>query len=466
MIISFLTMIFFLLGTFFLTAISSAFRRIHKRDSKKQIIAAGKWFFYRRFHLYFFPDHEYEGLFFATICGQNIARCCFVANAVIFLLATPLFQHLSGHILTTQPQADEYTTFWIILCSLSLLLISFIVGEYLPRILGLQLPEKVIRFCTPLASIFMFLAFPLTFFFLKISHSFSRTIYFDHLHEPEAQAKQEIINIIHEAQLNPSINRHDKKIIESVLSFGERIAREVMVPRVNIFSINTKTTIKEAAALIAAEGYSRTPIYQNTVDEIVGVVMYKDILTKYREYEEKGNDLSIISAPVETIQKNVLYTPETKKISNLLQEFRKKQVHLAIVVDEYGGTEGIVTIEDILEEIVGDIADEYDDEKALYALQPDGSWIVDARMNIFDVEDLLEINIPEEGDYDTIGGYVYHCAGTIPSKGFIIHQDAFELEILDSNERVVEKVRIKPLREKTIDSKKLLKRELQNYDGQ
>jgi len=458
-IISFLTMIFFLLGTFFLTAVSSAFRRIHKRDTKKQIIAAGKWFFYRRFHHYFFPEHEYEGLFFATVCAQNIARCCYVASAVFFLLATPLFKHLSGVVLTTQPQSDEFTTFWIVLCSLSLLLLAFVFGEYLPRILGLRLPEKVIRFCTPLSSLFMFLAFPVTFLFLKLSHSFSRTIYFDHLHEPETQAKQEIINIIHEAQLNPTINRHDKKIIEAVLSFGERIAREVMVPRVNVFSINAKTSIKEAAALIAAEGFSRTPIYQNTVDEIVGVVMYKDILSKYRLYEENNNDETILAAPVETIQKNVLYTPETKKISNLLQEFRKKQVHLAIVVDEYGGTEGIVTIEDILEEIVGDIADEYDDEKELYALQPDGSCIVDARMNIFDVQDLLEINIPEEGDYDTIGGYVYHCAGTIPSKGFVIHQDAFEIEILDSNERVVETVRIKPLHTKYADAHNAVKEE-------
>jgi len=219
-----------------------------------------------------------------------------------------------------------------------------------------------------------------------------------------------------------------------------------MVPRVNVFSLPAETTIKEAARVITAEGYSRVPIYSNTIDEISGVLMYKDILRKYREYAEKNNDPKILEASIESIKKNVIYTPETKKISNLLQEFRKKQVHLAIVVDEYGGTEGIVTIEDILEEIVGDIADEYDEKQVLQVMQPDGSWIIDASLSIFEVEELLDIDIPQDGNYDTIGGYVFHCAGTIPSKGFIIHQDQFELEIIDSNERVVEKVRIKPVK--------------------
>lgn len=432
---------------------TSAFRRVYRHDSKMHVLM-GKGFFYRPFHMYFFPENEYEGLFFAAVCAQNIARYCYVGSMVFFLLETPLFLDnvtpLQYQAQTSPlPEQPAFSAFWIGLCILLFLLLSFVITEYLPRILGTRLPEKVLRFCAPFSSIFMFLAFPITFIFLKLSQSFSRTAYFDHLYEPDAQAKQEIIDIIQEAQLSPGINRHDKKLIESVLSFRERIAREVMVPRVNVFSLPADISIKKAAALISAEGYSRIPVYRNTVDEITGILMSKDILTKYREYEENNNRESILDAPIETIQKNVIYTPETKKISNLLQEFRKKQVHLAIVVDEYGGTEGIVTIEDILEEIVGDIADEYDVEQELYVQQADDIWTIDASMNIFDVEELLDINIPQESDYDTIGGYVFHCAGTIPSKGFVIHQDEFELEVLDSNERVVEKVRIKRLKPKT-----------------
>ena len=440
--IAFLVTVFFLSGTFFLTALSSAFRRIHRKSSRKHLLAAGKFFFYRPFHLFFFPTHEYEGMFFATICAQNVTRFCYAASAMIFLLNTPLFQkNLIG-----SPHLYDFTWFWICLCFLAFILLSFVLGEYIPRILGTTMPEKVLRFFSPFCSIFMFLAFPITFLFLKISQTFSRTVYFDHIHEPTTEAKQEIIDLIQKAPLSPDINPHDKKLIESVLSFRERIAREVMVPRVNVFSLSADLSIKEAARLLAPEGFSRIPIYRNTVDNVIGVLMYKDLLAKYREYEESGNDAKILDAPIETIQKNVLYTPETKKISNLLQEFRKKQVHLAIVVDEYGGTEGIVTIEDILEEIVGDIADEYDQEEQLFIAQPDGSWIVDAHTNIFDVEEQLKIKISQEGDYDTIGGFVFHQAGAIPSKGFAIHQEDFEMEVIDSNERSIEKVRIKPIR--------------------
>lgn len=448
LIISFFATLFFLIGTFFLTAVTSAFRRIHKRDSKKLLLSTGKLFFYRPFHLYFFPQHEYEGLFFAAVCAQNVVRFFYAASAVLFLQATPLFHHEFSGLNDSGMHASDFAWFWIVLIVFILVLLSFFIGEYLPRKLGMQLPEKTLRVCTPFSSIFMYLVFPITYFFLKISHSFSKSVGFEHMHEADAQAKQEIIDIIEETRFTPEINRHDKVLIESVLAFRERIAREVMVPRVDVFSLSAETSIKEAANLLAAEGYSRTPIYRNSVDNIVGVLMYKDILTKFREYEQRGNDSSILEAPIETIQKNVLYTPETKKISNLLQEFRKKQVHLAIVVDEYGGTEGIVTIEDILEQIVGDIEDEYDDEEELFFLQSDGTWIVDARMNILDAQDQFNINIPQEGEYDTVGGYIFACAGAIPSKGFVIHQDDFEIEIVDSNERVVEKIRIKPLHNK------------------
>jgi len=186
--------------------------------------------------------------------------------------------------------------------------------------------------------------------------------------------------------------------------------------------------------LLEKEGYSRVPVYKGSIDQIIGVLMYKDIL---KMHTERG-----LEEPVERFVKNVIYTPETKKISQLLQEFRKKQMHMAIVVDEYGGTAGIVTIEDILEEIVGEIADEYDEEAALFRPAGKGCWVVDAKMNLLDLEEELGIKIPEEGQYDTIAGYVFFKLGTIPEKGVVIHHDDFELEILTSSDRLVEKVKI------------------------
>lgn len=248
--------------------------------------------------------------------------------------------------------------------------------------------------------------------------------------------QEELLEIIQDIADSKLLNEHDKKLVSAVLHFRDRIAREVMVPRVNLFAIPHDLTIKDAGALIEKEGYSRIPVYKSSVDNIIGVLMYKDVLIEYMHNR--------LMKPVETIIKNVIYTPETKKISALLQEFRKKQIHMAIVVDEYGGTAGIVTIEDILEEIVGEIADEYDTEAALFKPAGKGSWIVDARMNILDLDEELGIKIPEEGEYDTVAGYIFFCLGTIPQKGAIIHHDTFELEILSSNDRVVEKVKITP----------------------
>jgi putative hemolysin len=430
-------MVFFLLGTFVLTALSSACRRIHKQDLKKHFTDLGNLFFYRSVQLFFFPDHEYEAIFFSTICAQNITRFCSAALIVVF-----------GQSIATV-ELSFHGIGWIvfIVSLLPILAIFFIITDYLPRIFGTQMPVVAIRLCAPLASVFMFLSFPIIFIILKLSHFLSQTIYFDYLQEPAAQAKQEIIDIVQKARLSPQLDPHDKKLIASVLKFRELIVREVMVPRVDLFCLPIEMSIKEAAKLLENEGYSRVPVYHDTIDNIVGVLMYKDILSKYREYLEKGNALAVLEAPIETIQKNVLYTPETKKISQLLQEFRKKQMHLAIVVDEYGGTEGIVTIEDTLEEIVGDISDEYDEEEeALFIPQADGCWIVDPRMSILSAEEKLGLIIPQEGEYDSIGGFIFHCAGAIPAKGFVIHREDFEIEILSSNERSIEKVRIKPLR--------------------
>jgi CBS domain containing-hemolysin-like protein len=428
-------------GIFLLTALSSAFRRLHKDDSQKQIDALGSLFFYRPLHYFFLGSQGFEGLFFSTLCAQNISRFFYAVFTYVFISHTHLFYQAP----TAESSFYDFSIFWIILSFFAFILLGVIFGDFLPRMFGTRMPTTAIRLCAPLSSIFLFLVFPISFIFLKLSQSLSRTFYFDQFQEPEVQAKKEIIDIIERADLGPDINRHDKQLIESVLNFKERIAREVMVPRIQLFCLPSTTTIREAARLLYSEGYSRTPVYKNNIDNIIGLLMYKDIQIKYMEYVDKGHDDKILDMPIESLIKPPIYTPETKKLSNLLQEFRKTQVHLAIVVDEYGGTEGIVTIEDILEAIVGDIADEYDEMEQPYKALPDKSWIVDAKLNILDVEEELDIKIPQEADYDTIGGYLYHRAGTIPLPGFIIHHEDFEIEVLSSSERSVDKVRIRAL---------------------
>ena len=151
---------------------------------------------------------------------------------------------------------------------------------------------------------------------------------------------------------------------------------------------------------------------------------------------------SALEEPIKRYMKNIHYCPETKKISSLLQEFRKKQTHLALVVDEYGGTSGLVTIEDILEEIVGDIADEYDDIETFTQKVDATHWIVDARVNILDLEEETGIKIPQYGEYDTVAGYVFFRLGAIPVSGHVLHHDEYDMKILTCNDRMVEKVEI------------------------
>ena len=241
------------------------------------------------------------------------------------------------------------------------------------------------------------------------------------------------------AKLSPQ----DKKMIEAAVRFQTKIAREVMVPRIDMFMLSCQTTVKEAAKLLQAEGFSRVPVFKESVDQIVGLLMFRDILSRYMAFQVDPSSKSSLETPIESLLKPILYTPETKKISNLLQEFKKKQSHLAIVVDEYGGTAGMITIEDILEEIVGDIEDEYDDEEDLYAKLSEGVFLVDGRLTVMDAQDELGIVLPQEGEYDTIGGFIFQRAGAIPEKGFKVQLDECELEVVKSNDRRIEKVKIK-----------------------
>lgn len=429
-----------LLGLFCLTAVNTAFRSLQRKESKKQLNLTGKLFFYRYLSRFFFPKHEYEDLYFASMFAQNVTRFGY-AILSLFLLEKLNLIMWSYH---PNTQSDTFSLQWPwgFLTLTSLLLLLFFAGDFLGRIIGNLYPNYSIKLAAPIISCFMTLLFPFTFLFLKCFHKLPSPLYFDPTHEPTQEAKQEIIEIIEESNLNTHLDPHDKKLIESVMEFKDRIAREVMVPRVDIFGLSYETPIEDAATLIYKEGYSRIPVYKDTLDNIIGVLMYKDVLAKYMEHASKG-DKAILQTPISTLVKSVLYTPETKKISHLLQEFRKQQVHLAIIVDEYGGTEGIVTIEDILEEIVGDIADEYDEEEALFIPLPEGGWLIDGRMGILDIEEQLGIEIPQDGDYDTIGGYIFHETGTIPAKGYIITKPNFELEVIRSNDRRVEKLRIK-----------------------
>ncbi len=404
----------FLLGSSLMTGITSSMQRMGKSQAEtiaKRQKGPAKWLFRKEAR-----DH----LSYALSITKNILLICFTITAFDFA-----FQFLPSDL-----TAKEFIAAALIVLGSSML------SDYLFRILSLYWPHSFFRGCCQISSLFIILFWPLSIALFKILKAILPTSE----GFTSFRMKDKILEILHDSEFAPYMDPNDQKLILSVVTFKERIAREVMVPRVDMYALSADTPVKEAAESFLQQGYSRIPIWKDTVDNIIGTLYYKDLLNLYFVSEK---DHQTLTQPVEKLIKPIVYTPETKKISELLQEFRSKQIHLAIVVDEYGGTEGIVTIEDILEELVGEIADEYDDdEEALYTVLPSGGWIVDAKMTIIDIEDELGIKIPQNPEYDTIGGFIFHKAGAIPTKGWSLHHDDFDLEVLSSSERTLEKIRI------------------------
>ena len=425
-----------LVGLFALAATNQALRRIHRTEIAKIPDLLESIWYYRLIHKQIFSGQAFDSVYFIVVCTQCILRFLYAFSVLLFL------RHLEIFPFNPQPLQTLGPYLLTIAQYIFAVIIYIFIGEIIPKAFGIHKPESAIRLMSYFSSIYMILFIPLSYPLLALYRLFTRSSITDELTEPQMQVKQELIEMIQDADTGATLDPIDKELIESVVTFRSRIAREVMVPRVDIFALPGKTTIKEAARQLEEEGYSRIPVYKNSVDEVIGILMYKDILLKYMEFAEHPDRPEILNAPIETIVKKTMYTPETKRITHLLQEFRKKQLHLAIVVDEYGGTEGIVTIEDILEEIVGEIADEYDEDTELFSRLTTGTWLLDARMSIIDIEEELDIKIPQDADYDTIGGYIYHRTGTIPSRGFVIDHDDFKIEVMKSNERGVEKVKM------------------------
>ncbi len=248
-----------------------------------------------------------------------------------------------------------------------------------------------------------------------------------------AMTERELQAMINESEEEGLINEEEGEMLHSIFEFGETIVREVMVPRTDMICCPTNATLKELLDAIIGSGHSRIPVYEGTNDRIVGVVYAKDLLKYWGRKEAEVNIARVMRTPY--------FVPETKNIEDLLQEFRTKRVHMAIAIDEYGGTSGLITIEDLIEEIIGDIQDEYDVEEEWILEQEDGSVIVDGRLNIEELEDHFEITIPRE-KFDTVGGYLFNLLGHVPLEGEEIRDEDLVMTVLESDERKIRKVKV------------------------
>lgn len=221
--------------------------------------------------------------------------------------------------------------------------------------------------------------------------------------------EEEIHSIIDVGEQEGVINRDEHAMIDAVLDLGDTLVREILVPRTEMVAVEIATPITEVLETIIEAGHSRIPVYEGDVDHIAGILYAKDLLKLWGKLPE---EISIRS-----ICRKAYFIPETKTTADLLKEFKVRRVHMAVAVDEYGGTSGIVTIEDILEEIVGEIQDEHDPvEQSGMSRLDDGSYIFDARSHMEDVEDELDVQLPR-GEYDTLGGFLSYLLGHVPVQG-------------------------------------------------
>jgi CBS domain containing-hemolysin-like protein len=237
-----------------------------------------------------------------------------------------------------------------------------------------------------------------------------------------------------EEEEDGSLEDNERRMIRGIFDLDETLVKEIMTPRVDIDALSIISSIGEAKAHIVECGHSRIPVYRGTVDSIVGVVYSKHLL----------DDSRLAAADsVEQIMQQPVFVPETKNVGELLDEFRQRKNHLAVIIDEYGGTSGIVTIEDILEEIVGEIQDEFDaDEPPGHQNVSDGAFEIDARMPIDEVNELLGVDISDDEEYDTIGGYVTKVLGRIPKSMENVQVPWLDVHILDADERKISRMRL------------------------
>ena len=256
-------------------------------------------------------------------------------------------------------------------------------------------------------------------------------------HEEEDDASEAVDALIEAGEEEGIIEEGDRELVRSAVEFGDKVVREVMTPRPEMIAIPGSATLEELLQLIDKHPVSRVPVYEGTLDQITGIAFAHDLL--------RVSDEGARTRKVSSIQRSAVFVPETKKVNELLREMQREKQHMRIVIDEYGGVAGLVTIEDLLEEIVGSIADEHEeDELESPRRDTDGSWFVPGSLEVARLEDLFgdQWEMPEGYEATTVAGLVSEVAGRIPLSGEVVEEDGLRFEVLASTDRRIERVRV------------------------
>jgi CBS domain containing-hemolysin-like protein len=349
---------------------------------------------------------KYEDITFSLKTLNRFAQLLF------FILLFTVFPKTKGWI------------WFLILSSLGIYILFF---EFLPRLFISFNREASLNLSLPFVKIIVSLITPLLFVlrFLKPKIKESKI---------EGDIEEQLRLFIGEGQQEGIIEKEDGELIESVVEFGDTLVKEIMTPRVEMACIKRDATIKELKDFILKVKHSRIPVYKDRIDNIEGIILAKDLLKFWGDKYSKS--------PITPLIRPVFFVPESMNISELLKEFQRRRQKLAIVVDEYGGVSGLVTMEDIVEEIVGEIKDEYDEETEAIINETSGSYLVKGDTEIKELEEIFQVEL-EDREYNTIGGLITHTLNRLPVKGEIVNVKGLEIEILDVDEKRIRRVRIK-----------------------
>jgi len=313
----------------------------------------------------------------------------------------------------------EHWGTWQLICAfIGELLLLYAVAEALPKSWALAHPDRSAMMAAPLVKILSSIP-PLRWVANGIVTRMGANIP-NGASEGEV-SEEELLALAEEAAASEAIDEEERVLIEQVIEFGDTVVHEVMVPRPDITAVSNNDTIDTAASIVIEHGFSRVPVFGKNIDDIKGIIYSKDIMRSLRD------DSS--SAEVSTIMREPFYVPEAKKISQLLREMQAETFHMAIVIDEYGGTAGLVTLEDLIEEVVGEIVDEFDVEPPMIERLSNGNFRVNGRADLDDLEAMLLIDLPT-GEWNTVGGLIFNSLGHVPSVGetIEINQHRFYVE--------------------------------------
>jgi CBS domain containing-hemolysin-like protein len=328
-----------------------------------------------------------------------------VAPFLNVVLLLTLLSTIGGTTLATIFAARHLHRFGELVSTVAMTILLFVFAEVTPKTWAVQQTDRVALWVAPILVSVHRVFGPVAAALVKVANVLMPG---RGLPQGPLMTEEEIRAMAEVASEEESIEEEEKELIHSIFEFGDTIVREVMVPRPDMVTAPVTAKLKDVLDLILKRGYSRIPVYKGELDDIVGVVYAKDVLRHLHAGKE--------NVPLDKIMREPYFVPETKRVSELLREMQGRRVHIAIVLDEYGSVVGLVTIEDLLEEIVGEIADEYDREEPQLEPVDENTYRVNGRLSIDEVNDLLDVELPQD-EWDTVGGLMYGLLGSVPTQG-------------------------------------------------